>query len=100
MNLLEKNIEQIKRLCQSNSVNALYVFGSITNANFTDQSDIDLVVDITDSDPLSYADKYFNLKFSMEDMLGRDVDLLESKAIKNPFLKEEVDRTKVLIYGK
>lgn len=100
MNLLEGNIEQIKRLCQSNSVNALYAFGSITNANFTDESDIDLVVDIIDPDPISYADKYFNLKFSMENMLGRAVDLLESKAIKNPYLKEEIDRTKILIYGR
>ena len=100
MNLLERNIEQIKRLCQSNSVNELYAFGSITNRNFTDDSDVDLVVDIVDPDPISYSDKYFNLKFSLEDTLGRSVDLLESKAIKNPYLKEEIDRTKILIYGR
>ena len=101
MNLLERNIEQIKRLCQSNSVNELYAFGSITNRNFTDDSDVDLVVDINDPDPINnYSDKYFNLKFSLEDTLGRAVDLLESKAIRNPYLKEEIDRTKILIYGK
>ena len=100
MNLLERNIEQIKRLCQSNSVNELYPFGSITNRNFTDDSDVDLVVDINDPDPINYSDKYFNLKFSLEDTLGRAVDLLESKAIRNPYLKEEIDRTKILIYGK
>lgn len=100
MNLLERNIEQIKRLCQSNSVNQLFAFGSITNQNFNEKSDVDLVVDINDSDPITYSDKYFNLKFSLEDMLGRAVDLLESKAIKNPYLKEEIDRTKILIYGK
>lgn len=100
MNLLERNIEQIKRLCQSNSVNALYAFGSIINRNFNDDSDIDLVVDINDPDPISCSDKYFTLKFSLEDTLGRSVDLLESKAIRNPYLKEEIDRTKILIYGK
>lgn len=98
MNLLERNIEQIKRLCQSNSVNQLFAFGSVTNQNFNDESDVDLVVDINDPDPITYSDKYFNLKFSLEDMLGRAVDLLESKAIKNPYLKEEIDRTKILIY--
>lgn len=100
MNLLERNIEQIKRLCQSNSVNELFAFGSITNQNFNDRSDVDLVVDINDPDPITYSDKYFNLKFSLEEILGRAVDLLESKAIKNPYLKEEIDRTKILIYGK
>lgn len=100
MNLLEKNIEQIKRLCQLNSVNELFAFGSITNQNFNEESDVDLVVDINDPDPIAYSDKYFNLKFSLEDMLERAVDLLEFKAIKNPYLKEEIDRTKILIYGK
>ena len=100
MNLLERNIEQIKKLCQSNSVSELYAFGSITNPNFTEESDVDLVVDIIDSDPISYSDKYFNLKFSLEDTLGRAIDLLESKAIRNPYLKEEIDRTKILIYGR
>ena len=61
---------------------------------------MDLVVDIGDPDPISYSDKYFNLKFSLEDTLGRAVDLLEFKAIKNPYLKEEIDRTKILIYGR
>lgn len=98
MNLLERNIEQIKRLCQSNSVNELFAFGSVTNQNFNEESDVDLVVEINDPDPITYSDKYFNLKFSLEDMLGRSVDLLESKAIKNPYLKEEIDRTKILIY--
>ncbi|MEQ9440688.1 MAG: nucleotidyltransferase domain-containing protein [Cyclobacteriaceae bacterium] len=98
MNLLERNIKQINELCQLNSVKALYAFGSITSRNFTDDSDVDLVVDIGDPDPISYSDKYFNLKFSLEDTLGRTVDLLESKAIKNPYLKDEIDRTKVLVY--
>ena len=100
MNLLERNIEQIIRLCESNGVNELFAFGSITNQNFNDRSDVDLVVDINDPDPITYSDKYFNLKFSLEEILGRAVDLLESKAIKNPYLKEEIDRTKILIYGK
>ena len=100
MNLIERNIEQIKRLCQLNGVNQLFAFGSITDQKFNDKSDVDLIVDIDDPDPINYSDKYFNLKFSLEEILGRAVDLLETKAIKNPYLKEEIDRTKILIYGK
>lgn len=39
------------------------------------------------------------LKYALEDVLGREVDLLEEQAIRNPYLKENIDRTKALMYG-
>lgn len=86
-------------LCQKNKVNSLFAFGSVTTNNFTDESDIDLVVDIEDNDPVSYTDKYYNLKFQLEEILKRKIDLLEMKAIRNRFLKNEIDRTKIQVYG-
>ncbi len=83
-----------------NEVNRLFAFGSITTDRFAPDSDIDLLVDIIDDDPISYSDKYFNLKFQLEEILKREIDLLEQKAIRNRFLKSEIDRTKVQIYGK
>ncbi|MCW3787791.1 nucleotidyltransferase family protein [Plebeiibacterium sediminum] len=99
MKLLNQYTEQIKRLCELNKVKTLFAFGSITTDDFRPDSDIDLIVDIEDSDPISYSDKYFNLKFQLEDILKRHIDLLEKKAIRNRFLKKEIDQTKVLIYG-
>jgi predicted nucleotidyltransferase len=100
MNVLNQHIDQIKRLCELNKVSTLFAFGSVTNDKFNPDSDIDLVVEIDDNDPISYSDKYFNLKFQLEEILKRQIDLLEQKAIRNRFLKSEIDRTKVLIYGK
>jgi uncharacterized protein len=100
MNLLNQHIDQIKRLCELNKVSALFAFGSVTTDRFSPDSDIDLVVEIDDNDPISYSDKYFNLKFKLEEILKRQIDLLEHKAIRNRFLKREIDRTKVQIYGK
>jgi len=54
-------------------------------------------VDIDDQDPLSYSDKYFDLKFNLEKIFDRKIDLLELKAIRNRFLKKEVDKTKLQI---
>jgi predicted nucleotidyltransferase len=99
MNVLNQHIEQIKRLCESNKVNTLFAFGSVTTDTFRPDSDIDFVVEIDDNDPISYSDKYFNLKFQLEEILKRQIDLLEQKAIRNRFLQSEIDRTKVLIYG-
>ncbi|MDD3049968.1 MAG: nucleotidyltransferase domain-containing protein [Candidatus Cloacimonetes bacterium] len=100
MNVIIQHLDQIKRLCELNQVTALFAFGSVTTDNFKPDSDIDLVVEIDDNDPISYSDKYFDLKFQLEDILKRHIDLLEQKAVRNRFLKSEIDRTKVLIYGK
>ncbi len=100
MEILSQYTEQIKMLCELNKVKTLFAFGSITTDKFRPDSDIDLIVDIDENDPISYSDKYFNLKFQLEEILKRQIDLLEQKAIRNRFLKKEIDQTKVLIYGK
>jgi hypothetical protein len=100
MDILNQHIDQIKKLCELNKVTALFAFGSVITDKFKTDSDIDLVVDIEDNDPISYSDKYFNLKFKLEEILKRQIDLLELKAIRNRYLKSEIDRTKIQIYGK
>lgn len=99
MKEIYKHIEQVKKLCNANKVKSLFVFGSATKNAMRPDSDIDLVVDIDDQDPLSYADKYFNLKFQLEKIFNRKIDLLESRSIRNRFLRQEIDQTKFQIYG-
>jgi predicted nucleotidyltransferase len=96
---LEKYIREIRILCQKNKVKSLYVFGSVLTDRFTDKSDIDLIVDIDSIDPLDYADNYFNLKFALEELLNKQIDLLEQKAIKNPYLRENIENSKNLLYA-
>jgi predicted nucleotidyltransferase len=99
MNLIHQNIEFINALCKSHKVKSLYAFGSVLTDKFNDQSDIDLIVDFSDVQLLDYADNYFDLKFSLEDTLKRSVDLLEEKAIKNPYFKRAIEKNRQLIYG-
>ena len=99
MKVIQQHIDQIKRLCELNKVKALFVFGSVITDKFRSDSDIDFVVEIDDNDPVSYTDKYFALKFKLEEIFRRQIDLLEQKAIKNRFLRQEIDRTKIQIYG-
>lgn len=100
MKILNKHIGRITQLCELNKVSALFAFGSVVTDKFNPDSDIDLMVDFDENDPLAYTDHYFNLKFQLEDLLKRQIDLLEQKAIRNRYLKSEIDRTKVQIYGK
>lgn len=92
---------QVVALCTKYKVKDLYAFGSILTDRFNENSDVDMVV-IFDREIMSqseYADNYFGLKFALEDLFHRDVDLVEYEAIRNPYFKEEVDQTKRAIYG-
>ncbi len=94
----DKKIEDIHRICNENKVKSLFAFGSITKGTMDDKSDIDLLVDIDISDPYEYTDTYFSLKEQLQELLGKNIDLLESRALHNRFLKDEIDKTKVLVY--
>jgi predicted nucleotidyltransferase len=71
----------------------------ISHIKFKEDSDVDMVDDIAETDSIAYSEFYFTLKEHLEAVLNRRVDLIEQKAIKNPFLKKEIDQNKVLIYG-
>jgi len=100
MNSLEKHLIFIREFCTIHKVKSLFVFGSVTTDKYDEKSDVDLLVEFEDIEPLEYATHYFELKFLLQDLLNKPIDLLENSALKNVFLKEEIDKTKVLIYGK
>jgi len=66
---------------------------------FNNESDIDLIVDFSNIDLEDYADNYFDFKFSLQEILNRTVDLLEEKAIKNPYFKQSVTKQRQLIFA-
>jgi len=100
MNIIDKNIDQIRDLCDKHKVARLFVFGSVLSDKFRKSSDIDLIVDFQDIDLYEYADNYFDLKFALQKILKRNVDLLEDKAISNPYLRKSIDSSKQLLYGR
>jgi len=99
MNIIEKNIDRLRILCERYKVAELYVFGSVLNKRFSSESDIDFIVSFNDVGLEKYADNYFDFKFSLEDLFNRKIDLLEEKAIKNPFFKNSINNSKQMIYG-
>jgi predicted nucleotidyltransferase len=75
------------------------VFGSATTDSFNSQSDIDFIVDFLPVNAKEYADNYYDLKFSLEQLLNRKVDLLEETAIKNPYFLQSIQDKKQMLYG-
>jgi hypothetical protein len=100
MSIIDSNINKIKDLCARHKVSSLFVFGSVLTNRFSKNSDIDFVVDFADINLFDYADNYFDLKSSLEKLFQRPIDLLEDKAIKNPFLRKYIDSSKQIVYGR
>lgn len=99
MHIEKPQIDKIQKLCEENRVKSLFAFGSVTGDDFNESSDIDLVVDFDEIDPFKYTDLYFNMKLRLEEILKRQVDLLEERAIRNKFFREQLDKTKIKLYG-
>ncbi|MCB9425980.1 MAG: nucleotidyltransferase domain-containing protein [Flavobacteriales bacterium] len=99
MIITEKNLTRLKQLCDSHHVEMLYVFGSATGHNFKPTSDIDFLVRFKSFDLSKYFDNYIDLKNALKKIFKREIDLVEEQTVKNPILKESIDRNKKLIYG-
>jgi uncharacterized protein len=99
MNWLDNYNIAIANICRKHKVKSLYVFGSVLTTSFSSKSDIDFVVDFSPIPITEYADNYFDFKFSLQDILKHEIDLLEEKAIKNPYFKESIEVSKKLVYG-
>jgi uncharacterized protein len=98
--LIQNNLDEIIAVCKQHHVEAISLFGSAAKNAMHDDSDIDLLVEFSnDIDVLEYADNYFSLLEQLEDILKRKVDLVSSKSLKNPVLKEEVYQSKIDFYA-
>ena len=90
MSLIERNIDGIKRLCNDHAVAKLSVFGSVLTDRFNDDSDIDFLVSFDNVPIEDYADNYLQLSMALSQLLGREIDLVEDKAIRNPIFRSNV----------
>lgn len=66
----------------------LALFGSTARDEAREDSDVDLLVDF--SDPATFRG-YFDLKFHLEALFGRDVDLVCNDAVR-PLMRPGIER--------
>ena len=95
---IDDYINDINDLCKMHKVRTLFVFGSVITKKFTVDSDIDFIVDINSNDPIDYAENYFDLKFKLQDLFKKPIDLLEHKGIKNSHLIQSINNSKRILY--
>ena len=81
----EKYHEEIRRKCWKYHVKSLVAFGSSLSDEFDDDSDLDFLLELVE--PKGGLSKYMNIKFELETLFNRSVDIVISKAIKNGLIK-------------
>ncbi len=90
--------EAITQICQRYRVKSLDLFGSAARGDMGPASDYDFLVEF--APPLDdYADRYFGLKEELEALLGRPVDLVVGKSIRNPYLRRSIEQNRVNVYA-
>jgi len=84
----KKYQKEINRICKKYRVKSLTVFGGALSDRFDDSSDIDFLLELADAK--NGIKRYMNIKFELEGLFSRPVDLVMPKAIKNHRLKDHI----------
>ncbi len=89
----------VARLCVRHGVRHLNLFGSCATEAFDPQSsDLDFLVEFWELTPAEHADAFFGLMADLSEMFGRPVDLVEKRAIRNPYFRQSIEQSLVTVY--
>ena len=100
VDVLQDNREAIAELCARYGVARLDAFGSALGEDFRPgESDVDLLVEFETMPQGGYADAYFGLLEGLEALFGREIDLVALSALRNPYMRADIERTRTLLYA-
>jgi hypothetical protein len=97
MTLSKSNIEQICTYLAGKPVKKAFLFGSYVRGEGSEQSDIDLLVELDYSQPIGLL--FVQMKLDLEELLQKEVDLVSSNAV-SKYLQPVIDGEKELIYAR
>ena len=98
--IIGEKVSELRRLCSQHRVRRLELFGSAARDDFdAGRSDLDFVVEFEDMPPADYGDAYFGLLAALEDLFGRPVDLVVLSAVRNPYMRDAIDESRILLYA-
>lgn len=96
--LIEPKRSELRALCERYGVERLALFGSALRDDFDSvESDLDFSVEFLPMTPQEHAESYFGLLEDLEDLFTQRVDLVEIGAVRNPYVKREIEDAGVVI---
>ncbi len=99
--IVKEKLPQIAELCKKYRVVRMYLFGSAARGDDFDpkRSDIDLLFSFSPELTIKeYTDNYFDLHYALDELFGREVDLITERQLASPSFIANVERDKKVIY--
>lgn len=90
--------EALTELCRRWRVTELALFGSAARAESRADSDVDLLVTFQPNAPWSSLD-LVDMRDELARLFGRPVDLVEERAVRNPYRRASMLRDKSVLYA-
>jgi uncharacterized protein len=99
--LIQKHSKEIAEICTRFQVRKLEVFGSAARGTDFDpqQSDADFLVEFAGRGTHGALEQYFGLRDALASAIGRDVDLVESNALRNPYVLQQIMREREIVFN-
>jgi predicted nucleotidyltransferase len=90
----------VAEICRRHNVRRLDLFGSAVGPNFDPRtSDLDFLVEFGVFTQGEYSEHYFALIEDLKSLFGRPVEVVVSRAVRNPYLRESINRTREALYA-
>lgn len=90
--------DKITEFCRKWKIRELAIFGSAVGDDFRPDSDVDVLVVFQDNAEWSLFD-LMSAEEELKQIFGREVDLVEKKAIRNPFRRHHILSHRKVIYA-
>jgi len=100
LDLVEAKRVALDSLCRKYAVKRLRLFGTAVQGGFDPlSSDLDFFVEFNPASGMNAFHQFIDLKLDLEDLFGRQVDLVTWRAVKDPVFRERADRSAVEFYA-
>jgi hypothetical protein len=93
----ENTVNKIRKFFKDKPVIKAYLFGSYARKDNTDESDIDILVELDYSKRVGM--EFIGMQLDLEKILNKKVDLVSANGVSR-YIKPYIDKDKVLIYEK
>ena len=91
--------EKVAEFCQRWKITEFGLFGSVLRDDFRADSDVDVLVTFDPDAQWSLFD-LVQMQEELGEMLGRNVDLVEKKGLRNPFRRHSILKTRQVVYAR
>ncbi len=89
---------EIADFCNRWKVTEFALFGSALREDFHSDSDVDVLVTFEKNAPWSLLD-IVRMQEELKNIFGREVDLVEKDALRNPFRRQAIIRESRVVYA-